>query len=307
MGGGLIKPVQLADGLWRLGCYHMAIYLLRGPAGAALVEAGVSVTAPLVLAQLDSLEVNRDEVRIIAITHGHADHIGGLPGLIAGLPWAVVTASKEALKPFSKSSTVERLAGEDAWTSAEIMSRDKVASEGAVPLTDAFPLGGIKLIKAGDEIELAGVAVRVFSGGGHAPGGLLYWVPEFGAALCADSAGFVTAGGPAFPMFFVSYRKYQQELAALDELGPDILCPGHQQWWQGRDARWFLRTSSIRLAEDAMNIRKRYKDGATPKELAQWLFDRYYHGELTIYTPSNIYYCCQLIVTRSLEDQSAVA
>ena len=303
MGGGLIEPIQLAEGLWRLGCYHMAAYLVRGPAGAALVEAGASATSPLVLAQLDGLGVPRREVHQIVVTHGHADHIGGLPGLAAGLPDAVVTASREALKPLEKASTVARLAAEDAYASERIIRRDGLDPAGSVPLSVEFKPTRTAIIKAGDEMDLAGLPVKVLSGGGHAPGGLLFWLPDFGAALCADSAGFVTSGGPAFPMFFVSYMQYQQELAVLSDLGPDLLCPGHQQYWRGRDARWFLQTSSVRMAEDARYIRKRHKDGTTAEELARWLFDRYYHGELTIYTPDNIYYCCGLIVKRSLETQ----
>lgn len=303
MGSRLIEPVQLGDCLWRLGCYHMAMYLLRGPEGAALFEAGASATTPLVLAQLGGLGLNLDDITDIVVTHGHADHIGGLPGLMAALPKARIVASVQAIKPFERPSTLERLAADDKWTSWEIVRREEVDSTGAVPLTSGIDISRVGHAAPGDELLLAGHRVQVMSGGGHAPGGLVFWLPTIGAAVCADSAGFVTSGGPAFPMFFVSYRQYQQELAALDGLGPDILCPGHQQHWLGRDARWFLQTSSVRLAEDAKLIRQRHRDGISREKLVQWLFDRYYHGELTLYTPENIRYCCQLIVKRSLQQQ----
>ena len=55
-------------------------YVLRGAGWAALIECGGSP-----LYKLARLGVARDEIEAVILTHGHADHIYGLPMLVQGL------------------------------------------------------------------------------------------------------------------------------------------------------------------------------------------------------------------------------
>jgi ribonuclease Z len=55
-------------------------YVLRGPGWAALIECGGSP-----LYRLARLGIEREELEAVILTHGHADHIYGLPILVQGL------------------------------------------------------------------------------------------------------------------------------------------------------------------------------------------------------------------------------
>jgi ribonuclease BN (tRNA processing enzyme) len=56
------------------GGRRQSAYLVRGPSGSLLVDCGLTT-----LSGLFTLGVPRDEVDVIAVSHFHADHFGGIP------------------------------------------------------------------------------------------------------------------------------------------------------------------------------------------------------------------------------------
>jgi ribonuclease Z len=75
-------------------------YLLRGADWAVLIECGGSP-----LHKLARLGIDREELEAVILTHGHADHIYGLPMLVQGL-WL---GGREAPLPiYGPSQTLER-------------------------------------------------------------------------------------------------------------------------------------------------------------------------------------------------------
>ena len=79
-------PARLADGLWVLGNSYFNLYLVRGKAAAALVDAGISAMADDVIGQLETLGVTPD---YLVVTHPHPDHINGLDALRERFPWRI--------------------------------------------------------------------------------------------------------------------------------------------------------------------------------------------------------------------------
>ena len=80
-------PRLLTDGLWVLGNYYFNLYLVKGEQASALIEVGISAVVDDVIRQLEVLQVSPT---FLVVTHPHADHITGLPGLREGFhrPWS---------------------------------------------------------------------------------------------------------------------------------------------------------------------------------------------------------------------------
>jgi ribonuclease BN (tRNA processing enzyme) len=61
------------------GGRRQSAYLLRSPSGSVLLDCGGTTVSGLA-----ALEISRDEIEAILVTHFHADHFGGIPLLLLG-------------------------------------------------------------------------------------------------------------------------------------------------------------------------------------------------------------------------------
>lgn len=85
---------------------HCGVYILRCGSQAVIVEAGSTVSVPPILAALDKLEIKREDITHLFITHAHLDHSGGTGLLLQALPSCVAICHPSALPhivdPFDK-------------------------------------------------------------------------------------------------------------------------------------------------------------------------------------------------------------
>lgn len=61
---------------------HIRSFLLTGQKGAVLIDAGGIGTGEQVLTLLDELRMDRSDLRILLLTHAHADHVGAAKYLV---------------------------------------------------------------------------------------------------------------------------------------------------------------------------------------------------------------------------------
>ncbi len=288
--------------LWRLGTYHLAVFLVRGDHESLLFEVGISSTAPLVLAQLAGLGVDPAEIRYVMLSHAHSDHATGGACLAGFLPRAQLVMSQASLRHLAKPETAQLFREEDAFTTAAIRQKQTAAqlteNAGAPLLSEA-----ITLREPGQSLKINGVQLELLGAEGHVPGGLVGWLPAEGALLASDSAGFCSQGQPAYPLYFVSYGDYQANLAKFCALQPETLGLGHQDSFRGGSAREFLERAAGKQAEEHQRLVRGLAAGQGEEDLAQEVFHRYYHHELAIYPPDGMMSCCRLLVRRSREHE----
>jgi glyoxylase-like metal-dependent hydrolase (beta-lactamase superfamily II) len=299
MGGGLMRPLRLSRSVWRLGSYHAAVYLLAGQDQAAIFEVGLAASAPVVLAQLDALGIERQEVRHLIISHAHADHASGQAALRAGLPLAVLGLTPGSRAFLQKPSTARRFAADDLYTSGQVARRDGL--EGPCPASLPLLPPPLQDIQDGDVMDLGGLEARFLAAPGHVPDGLICHLPGEGLVLAADSAGFCTKGRPGFPLHFVSYPQYMASLAAITALEPVALGLGHQDCFLGAAARQYLLQTREHLESEHRSILQALAGGQDPEAVAQGFCQRYYRDELTVYPAESILNCARLLVRRSME------
>jgi glyoxylase-like metal-dependent hydrolase (beta-lactamase superfamily II) len=297
----LEPPIQLSPRVWRLGTYHLAVFLVRGDRESLLFEVGISSTAPLVMAQLAGLGIDPKEIRYVVLTHSHSDHATGGAGLAASLPKADLVMSPASQRHLNKPETGQQFKDEDVFTTAAIMgleAADQVAqSKQAPPLTE--PL----IKEPGDRLQMGSLEMELLGADGHVPGGLLGWLPDEGVLLTSDSAGYCSQGEPGYPLYFVSYTGYQANMLKLCQLRPEIVGLGHQDCFSGQGALHFMDWVMNHLDGEHKRIMRGLSAGRSEESLAQDIFDRYYHNELAVFPPDAIMECCGLLVRRSREHE----
>lgn len=300
MSESIPAPQRLSSHLWRLGTRYQPSYLVRGRDRAAIFEAGVTASAGVVLAQLDALGCPRAEVSDVIVSHPHADHVAGLAVLLAGLPAARPRLTALARQTLAKPSLRQKFALEEGFTSRAITRREALPN-GRPHLPDLAPPPPGPDLEPGDTLDLGAVELVFRDAAGHVPGGLFCLLPQDDAVLASDSAGFLQDGAPGFPLGYVSWDIYAQTLAGIADLSPGLLALAHQEVLTGGQAAEFLRRADESQAQEREWLRSAARN-LDPEEVARAYFRRWYHGDLTVYSPRGILNCCRLLLRRALEN-----
>ena len=158
-----------------LGAYQTNCYILRESEGAKdclIIDTGLEAGE-----LIDFLK--RDKLNPVAVilTHGHADHIGGIEPLRATFAEIKVYIHKLDAEMLTTSEhNLSMLAGEVVETGP----------------ADLF-------IEDGDIIEAAGIKLEVFHTPGHTPGGICLYSKDEGIVFTGDTLFADSIGRTDFP------------------------------------------------------------------------------------------------------------
>ena len=194
----------------RLGAVNA--YLVQEPDGLTLVDALITRSAQLILAE--AAKAGAPIVRIV-LTHAHSDHTGSLDALREQLPEAEVLVGAREARLMAGDTTLDP--GEGGKLRGSL---SKVSTRPTRTLEPGDRVGSLEAIDAK----------------GHSPGQLAFLDVRDGTLYCADAyttlGGVLTSSKPHAPFPFAALATWCRPVAletarALRRLDPARLAPGH--------------------------------------------------------------------------------
>lgn len=190
--------------------------------GCILVDTGPPGTGRAINGWLKTLPIGPEEIQLIVLTHGHADHVG----------------SATRVKEFTGAKIVLHEADKEMFESGTVVWPSAASTWGSVtrlllkPLTPLFRFSGCKVdIVIGDDgLELAeyGIQGRVIHTPGHTPGSvsvLLNNGDAFVGCMTHNSPPFRL--GPGLPIFAEDLPKLKESWSVLFDQDVRMIYPAH--------------------------------------------------------------------------------
>jgi metallo-beta-lactamase class B len=179
--------------------------------GLILLDGALPQSVPLIVDNMEALGFAPGDVRLIALSHAHYDHAGGIAAL-QRLSGARVVTSRHAASTLARGDLLE----------------DDPQYDGDVT---AFPAArGTEIVEDGGSVTIGDVSLTAIYTPGHTPGGVSWtWTscdgPDCRTVVYADSLGAVA--GNAYRYSDGAAEQVRASAAAVARLDCDILLSPH--------------------------------------------------------------------------------
>ena len=222
-------PFHIFGNTYYVGTGGLSSILITTSDGLVLLDGGLPQSARQIASSIRRLGFDPRDVRIIAVSHAHFDHVGGVA----------------ALQRFSDAAVITSLPALPTLRRGHLDADDP--QHDPVNPTTVFPaVPNPQTIADGDVARIGGLAVRGVYTPGHTPGGMSWTWQTCEQGRCldvvyADSLSPVAAPGYRFGAGMG--EKIRQSAARIAAMDCDIFLSTHdfsfglhQKLRQGRDA-----------------------------------------------------------------------
>ena len=211
------SPIRVAPGLQQFRAVASRVTAITTGDSALVIDAGAKGSTPIVLWGLEALGIAPEQVAVIAITHHHPDHTGGLPRLLQA------TGAKVAVHRLDVGVVAGTEPRPDPY-------RNEFVAGVTRPLVRAMYGEGVEVdtpLEDGDLLPFE-EEVRAVHTPGHTPGSTCYYIPSMGAVVVGDAMQrrFGKLGPPAENVT-ADNRTARESLANLLPLDFDTICFSH--------------------------------------------------------------------------------
>ena len=211
------EPFRVYGNTYYVGTDGLSALLITGDAGHILLDGGLPQSAALIDAGIRKLGFTTEDVKLIAVSHGHYDHGGGVAALQRHTGATVAASSSTA-------SALKR---------GENTPDDPQFAFG--PADNGFPpVKAVREVADGEVMRVGTLAVTMHHIPGHSPGSSAYTWSSCDGGRClnmvyADSLTSVSAPGFKYGNRIESFRRSIAKVAALP---CDIVLSPHPQFTQ---------------------------------------------------------------------------
>ena len=199
--------------------------------GVALIDAGYPADSDLVLDTVRWAGHDLGDLRRIYVTHGHVDHVGGIPGILERHPHVQVLAHADELDnvrgPGRQQVTPAEIGGRLAAPRTLRWLARAIGSDALRPVT-------VPSARAFTLHDFAGRAMTPFPAVGHTAGSTAYLLPAAGAIVTGDAVVTHHDTQPRAwqprPRMITPFFTADQETAVESARAlpyPEVVLPGH--------------------------------------------------------------------------------
>ncbi|HDS1038478.1 TPA: L1 family subclass B3 metallo-beta-lactamase [Stenotrophomonas maltophilia] len=211
-----MAPLQIADHTWQIGTEDLTALLVQTPQGAVLLDGGMQQMAGHLLHNLQQRGVAPGDLRLILLSHAHADHAGPVAELKRATG-AQVLANAESAVLLARGG------------SNDLHFADRITFP---------PATADRIIMDGETVELGGMRFTAHFMPGHTPGSTAWtWTDtrngtpvRIAYADSLSAPGYRLQGNPRYPHLVEDYRR---SFATVRALPCDLLLtphPGASGW-----------------------------------------------------------------------------
>ena len=93
-----VEPFRIMGNLYYVGAAGVSSFLITSPQGHILLDTGLEETAPLIRASVEKLGFKVKDIKLIASSHAHFDHVGGLAAMQKATGATVVASEKDGVR-----------------------------------------------------------------------------------------------------------------------------------------------------------------------------------------------------------------
>ncbi len=211
-----IAPLQIADHTWQIGTANLTSLLVQTPQGAVLLDGGMPQMADHLLHNLQLRGVAPADLRVILLSHAHADHAGSVAELKRRTGARIVANAESAV--------LLARGGSD-----DLHFGDRFA----------FPPAQVdRIIMDGETVDVGGVRFTAHFVPGHTPGSTAWtWTDtrngkpvRIAYADSLGAPGYTLKDNPRYPHLVEDFRR---SFATVRALPCDVLLtphPGASGW-----------------------------------------------------------------------------
>ena len=213
----LLRPTQVIDGVYQLPAIASRVTVLVSGDRATLVDAGMKGSARWIVRGLATIGVSVEQLSIIAITHHHPEHSGGLSGLREFTSAKIVVHREDAAV----------VSGENP---APNPYQNRLVAFLATPLLPALYGPTMPVdhqVDDGDNLPLM-ENVQVIHTPGHTPGSMSLFVRDKGVLIVGDALEYRRGKlKPPAKMFTENRQQAIESLRRFLELDFETICFSH--------------------------------------------------------------------------------
>lgn len=232
-----MAPLQIADHTWQIGTENLTALLVQTAEGAILLDGGMPQMAGHLLDNMKARGVVPQDLRLILLSHAHADHAGPVAEL-KRRTGAQVAANAESAVLLARGGSNDLHFGDDI----------------TYP-----PASADRIVMDGEVVTVGGIAFTAHFMPGHTPGSTAWtWTDtregkpvRIAYADSLSAPGYQLQGNPRYPRLVEDYKR---SFATVRALPCDVLLtphPGASNWDYAAGARAGAKALTCKAYADA--------------------------------------------------------
>jgi metallo-beta-lactamase class B len=228
------EPFRIAGNFYYVGANDIAAFLIAGPEGHVVLDAGYPTTATMIMASIAKLGFDIKDVKVLLNSEPHSDHAGGL-------------------------AVLQQASGAKLWASEA--SADAIAAGGddpdiLLPLRALFWIGILSYpaprvdhrFKDGDTIRVGPIALTAHITGGHTRGSTSWSFRARDGDRVLNVVSACDLGVLGVSKYPEQRADRERSLRVLRNLPADIWVTNHARLW-GRYRKFVARDTAKNPAD----------------------------------------------------------